>query len=102
MPVRVQVADSGQVVASASMCGWRRSRSSALAAHPGSSRGLHLGSFTIHERRTENSNPSGRPPSRFPTGADALAGSFSMAESGRHDLHAVKRALVSSEAQHPG
>ena len=54
-----------------------------------------------HARRTENSNLSGCPPNRFPTGAGALAGSFS-AESGRHDLHAVRRALVSSEAQHPG
>ena len=84
-----------------------------LWAHPGSSRGLRLGSFTIHERRTENSNPSGSPPSRLPSGAGTLAGSFSIAvgrlgytehpaESGRLERHGRSRALVSSEAQHPG
>jgi hypothetical protein len=52
-------------------------------AHPGSSRGLRLGSFTIHVWRTENSNPSGFPPTRFPTGAHTLTGSFSKAEGER-------------------
>ena len=57
--------------------GWRRSRAPALAGPPGFEPGLHLGSFTIHERRTENSNPSDCSPSRLPTGARALTGSFS-------------------------
>jgi hypothetical protein len=97
---RGQLASASRICASSADGGGHAPQP--LRAHPDSSRGLRLGSFTIHRRRTENSNLSGHPPSRLPTGADALAGSSSMAESGRHDLHAVRRALVSSEAQHPG
>ena len=56
---------------------------SPCGAHPGSSRGLRLGSFTIHKRRTEKSNLSPFGASRFPSGARALAGSFSKAEGER-------------------
>jgi hypothetical protein len=62
--------------------------------------GGHLhGSFTLHERRTENSNPSPCGPNRFPAGARNLTGSFSTAESGAVEAHGRNRALVSSEAQ---
>lgn len=54
-------------------------------AQPGSSRRLPPGSFTIHVRRAENSNPSALAPGRFRGGARALAGSLSKAEDGDPD-----------------
>jgi hypothetical protein len=93
--------------------GWRTSRAPALAGPPGSNRGCASAASpsTSGERRTRI--PGGRPPSRLPSGAAPLAGSFSMivrhsgyaehhAESGRLERHGRSRALVSSEAQHPG
>ena len=71
---------SGHGAAPAAHLPWRMAEvtlPSPCGAHPGSSRGLRLGNFTIHERRTENSNLSNCLPSRLPTGARALTGSFS-------------------------
>jgi hypothetical protein len=42
-------------------------------AHPGSSRGLHLGSFTIHERRTVDMIHNACAPIRFPDEAGTPA-----------------------------
>ena len=51
-------------------------------------------------RRTRISGPSG--PTRFPDGDHHLVISSPTAESGELESHGVTRALVSSEARHPG
>ena len=82
--------------------GVRRTRPpGAHTPHPASTGGHLHGSFTLHEWRTENSNPSPCEPNRFPAGARTLTGSFSRAESGAFEAHGVNRALVSREAQGP-
>jgi hypothetical protein len=53
-------------------------------------------------RRTVDTIHNACAPIRFPDEASTLAGSSSMAESGRLERHAPGRALVSSEAGHPG
>ena len=71
-------------------------------AHPGSSRGLHLGSFTIHERRTVDMIHNACAPIRFPDEAGTPA-RFILHErrAEKSNLTAHGRALISSEAQDP-
>jgi hypothetical protein len=70
-------------------------------AQPGSSRRLPPGSFTIHVRRAENSNPSALAPGRFRGGARALAGSLSKAEDGDPDPQRVSAQPVSGRCRVP-
>ena len=70
-----------------------------LRRHPGSSRGLLLGSFTFPGGGRWTRSTAIARPFAFQTTPATLAGSSSNAESGEIESHGLRRALVSSVAR---
>jgi hypothetical protein len=100
-PVRVQ-AGGCHPAASPSMRGRRRTRPPAVTRSPDFESGT--ASMTVSSSMAEDGvlETHSQGATRFPSGDRTLTASSSTAESGRLERHGRSRALVSSEARHPG